>query len=128
MTELARLLESVRLGAANLLLTSSLEGHAYPFMMDVLELGLAIEAEPSLRAGVVARLDETAPHLGEELESFTASLEISSRAAGLDGLTNSRSGMICVRGGPRSRSSSSSTPAQCLRLAWSSSTKRSSTA
>jgi hypothetical protein len=78
MITLDSLLGSLRKQAAKLTLRSSLEREAYPFMMDVLDLGLLLEAEPSRRAEIRGFLDQTAPHLDRELgiiERFASEIE-----------------------------------------------------
>lgn len=61
------LVESLRKRAPTLTLRSSVEDDAWPFMMNVLDLGLRLEAEPSRRAEIRGLLDETATHLDQEL-------------------------------------------------------------
>jgi hypothetical protein len=62
MTTLEALLQSLRALAATLTHQSSIEDEAFPFMMGIVDLGLRLEAEPSLRPQVRRFLEETAAH------------------------------------------------------------------
>jgi hypothetical protein len=78
MTTLEPLLESLRTRAASLTRQSSVENDAWEFMMDIFELGLLLEAEPSRRPEAHTFLDETAPHLDQEfgiISRFASSME-----------------------------------------------------
>jgi hypothetical protein len=67
MSTLESLIPSLRAEALALTHQSSIEDEAYPFMMGILDLGLLLEAEPSLRADIRRFLDETAAHFDREL-------------------------------------------------------------
>jgi hypothetical protein len=64
---LESLLESLRIQAASLTRQSSVNDEAWSFMMDIFELGLLLEADPSRRPEIRGFLDETAPHLDQEI-------------------------------------------------------------
>jgi hypothetical protein len=64
---LESLLESLRTQAASLTRQSSVNDEAWSFMMDIFELGLLLEADPSRRPEIRGFLNETAPHLDQEI-------------------------------------------------------------
>jgi hypothetical protein len=67
MSVLEPLLTSLRAQAASLTLQSSVNDEAWSFMMDILELGLMLEAETSRRPEIREFLDGTAHHLDWEI-------------------------------------------------------------
>jgi hypothetical protein len=70
MSELAALLQSLRVEGLGLRSNLSVRSAAYSFMMRLIVLGLLLEAERSRRPEIQAFLDETAPHFDREVGVF----------------------------------------------------------
>lgn len=77
MNQLGSLLDPLRAQVAALTPTSPVDDAPYGFLMGLVDLGLALEADPSCRAAIRGFLDDTAPRIAGAfmaLEAFGADL------------------------------------------------------